>query len=1059
MKNILLLKKTLLFVLFFCSSVMTIKAQSSANVNDVMLQSFGWDVHTQPSIVAEGGLYNYLNNRAAGYAAAGFNLIWLPPPSKSTGGVGYIPTELFNFTQTSYGSEAQLRTLLTTLNTSSPKIHPMADIVVNHRGGSTNWTDFTNPTWDCSSITNNDEANFVTITGVRPCGTADTGEDFNGARDLDHTNIQVQTGVKEYLTRLKALGFDSWRWDVAKGFSASYFGDYISSSAPYASVGEYWDGNINNLKTWIDGAGKKSAAFDFALYYNTLQPAFNNGNYSVLAGNPGLAGQFGYADKSVTFVDNHDTFVKAGSFTSNDNIMKAYAYILTHPGIPCVFFPHYHGGTYKKDGVTVVYTANETAINSILAVRKANGINAYSSVVVSNSSTFYSATIDNKVTVKIGPGLWNPGTGWVLKASGTDYAIWDKGNVVDVPSLTISQPGGTFTTGTTVNVVLTANNATSTIYYTTDGTVPTTTSASAIGTKTLAITANTTLKAFVKNTANVSSSVYTETYTFGTPPTFTVYFKKPTNWNAAVKVYYWTPTGTAPVITWPGVAMTQDCGDWYKYTFPSTVSATNLLFNDGTLKTADLTATAGIKYYDNAWLSAEPVDRCPIIAPDFTISQAGGTFTTGSTITTVLTANVNTSTIYYTVDGTTPSTTSPSAVGTKTITITANTTLKAFVKNTTGISSAVKTEVYNFTTPTTFTVYFKKPTNWNAAVKVYYWAPTGTAPVVAWPGVAMTQDCGDWYKYTFPSTVSATNLIFNDGTLKTADLTATAGIKYYDNAWLATEPTNRCPIIAPDLTIVSAGGTFTAGTTVNVVLTANVNTSTIYYTLDGTTPTTSSPSAVGAKTLSITANTTVKALVINTVGTSSAVKTEVYTFVTVPTLTVYFKPPTTWTGVPKVHYWNAVPAGSVANTTWPGIAMVADVNGFYKYTITGPTSINLIFNNGSSGTANQTADLLNKTNGYSYTWGASTAKLSLAKETLTETTSISIFPNPVSSQLQVSSSSAVLDYQILSINGIMIQAGKAVNNTIDMSNLNNGLYFIQIRFENGQEYKQKIIKK
>jgi glycosidase len=213
---------------------MFVNAKSAANVNDIMLQAFGWDVHTKTSVSSEGGLYNYLKNRTPGYAAAGFNVIWLPPPSKSTGGVGYISTELFNFSQTSYGSEAQLRALLTAFNTSNPRIHPMADIVVNHRGGTTNWTDFTNPTWDCSSITSNDEANFGTISGVRPCGTPDTGEDFNGGRDLDHTNIQVQNGVREYLTRLKALGFDSWRWDVAKGFSASYFGDYINSSDGYS---------------------------------------------------------------------------------------------------------------------------------------------------------------------------------------------------------------------------------------------------------------------------------------------------------------------------------------------------------------------------------------------------------------------------------------------------------------------------------------------------------------------------------------------------------------------------------------------------------------------------------------------------------------------------------------------------------------------------------------------------------------------------------------------------------------------------------------------------------
>ena len=780
------IKKSVLFVIFFFTLLsLKMNAQSAANVNDIMLQAFGWDVHTQVTVSSEGGLYNFLKNRTSGYAASGFNVIWLPPPSKSTGGVGYIPTELFNFSQTVYGSETQLKALLTAMNTSSPRIHPMADIVVNHRAGTTNWTDFTNPAWDCSSITSTDEANFGTISGVRPCGTPDTGEDFNGGRDLDHNNLQVQNGVKEYLTRLKALGFDSWRWDVAKGFAARYFGDYINASTPYASVGEYWDGNSATLKSWIDGTGGKSAAFDFALYYNALQPAINNGNYGALAGYPGLAGQFGYADKAVTFIDNHDTFVKPGSFATSDNIMKGYAYILTHPGIPCVFFPHYYGGTYQKDGVTVVYTANKTAIDNLMSIRKANGINAYSSVVVTNTIGFYSATIDNKVVVKIGPGLWNPGTGWTLKTSGTDYAVWDK-TIVDAPSLTVAPVGGAFFTGSTVNAVLTANNPTSTIYYT--------------------------------------------------------------------------------------------------------------------------------------------------------------------------------------LNGSTPTTTSPSAIGSKSLSITGTTTLKAFVRNTNGISSAIRTEVYSFSTPTTFTVYFKKPSNWSSAVKIFYWGVTGTAPAQTWPGVAMTLDCGSWYKFTFPSTVSASNIIFNDGTLQTADLSATAGNRYYDNGWLTNAPTNRCQT----------------------------------------------------------------------------------------SVTVYFKPPTAWgTVIPRIHYWNALPTGSVANTTWPGIRMVADVNGFYKYTIVGPTSVNIIFNNGKSGTGNQTPDLLNKTDGYSYTWGAA-ARMSSDDN---PKTNLVVYPNPVSDILQMSSESTIDTYKIMNIQGAVLKEGKPIENTIDVSNLSSGLYFLQVKFGNGYEQIQRIVKK
>ncbi len=581
--------KNLLLVMFFsiCTFTVKVNAQSVANINDIMFQTFGWDVHLQKNVSAEGGLYNFINNRANKYAQEGFNVLWLPPPSKSTGGVGYIPTELFNFSQTSYGSEAQLRAMLSTLNTSSPKIHPMADIVVNHRGGTTNWTDFTNPTWDCKSITSNDESATASsgsptnFRGVRPCGNTDTGDNFDGGRDLDHTNIQVQNGVKEYLSRLKGLGFDSWRWDVAKGFSASYFGDYIEASTPYSSVGEFWDGNRNTLKNWVDGTRGKSAAFDFDLYYDLIE-AVNNGNYGRLAGGyPGLAGIFGYADKTVTFVDNHDTFVK-GSIITSDNIMKGYAYIMTHPGVPCVFFPHYYGGTYSKEAVTIVYTANETAINKLMAIRKATGINAYSNVVVSNAGNFYSAIIDNKVAVKIGPGNWNPGSGWILNTFGTDYAVWSKGAINFSPTVAITPEGANFIKGSSQLVTLTATDDKlgSTIYYTTDGSIPTV--SSLVYSTPINVSTNTTIKAIAVDSEGLFSGLASQN--FLTIGDITVKVKPPTSWAAPIRVHHFNalPSDNLVNSTWPGKTMTgPDADGYYSFTF-NNIASTNIIFTRGT---------------------------------------------------------------------------------------------------------------------------------------------------------------------------------------------------------------------------------------------------------------------------------------------------------------------------------------------------------------------------------------------------------------------------------------------------------------------------------------------
>jgi len=49
-----------------------------------------------------------------------------------------------------------------------------------------------------------------------------------------------------------------------------------------------------------------------------------------------------WPSRAVTFVDNHDT----GSTQQHwpfpaDRVGAGYAYILTHPGIPCIFWDHY----------------------------------------------------------------------------------------------------------------------------------------------------------------------------------------------------------------------------------------------------------------------------------------------------------------------------------------------------------------------------------------------------------------------------------------------------------------------------------------------------------------------------------------------------------------------------------------------------------------------------------------------------------------------------------------------------------------------------------------------
>jgi len=67
-------------------------------------------------------------------------------------------------------------------------------------------------------------------------------------------------------------------------------------------------------------------------------------------------------ERAVTFVDNHDFRGGDTSPIANDKLL-AYAFILTHPGYPCVFWPDYFeqglGRAGSPNGIAALVTAHE----------------------------------------------------------------------------------------------------------------------------------------------------------------------------------------------------------------------------------------------------------------------------------------------------------------------------------------------------------------------------------------------------------------------------------------------------------------------------------------------------------------------------------------------------------------------------------------------------------------------------------------------------------------------------------------------------------------------------
>jgi len=365
----------------------------------------------------------------------------------------------------------------------------------------------------------------------------------------------------------------------------------------------------------------------------------------------------------------------------------------------------------------------------------------------------------------------------------------------------------------------------------------------------------TSLWMFDSNPTNANLSIQSSDISTTNAP-LTVYFQKPAGW-ADAKIYFWsaTPAGSNPDANWPGVNMTlmQAGCDWYYYTFPAAVECTNLIFNCGnsSCQTANLSRCSDGYYISGTgWSDTPPSGFCGNPPPSVSVDPESP-FHSNDPFSVTINIYDNSDpdpVIYYTLDGTTPTTSSPNGLNGMTLSITENTTLSVMGQDADGAASGIQTHYYTVGIQPPFTVYFRKPAAWGTP-KIYYWNPTpsGSIAGVTWPGVNMTQNqpgC-DWYYFTFPTEVQCINLIFNNnGSPQTPDLNrCETGYYILENGWSNTPPSGFCSQNAPPtLTVLPESSSCSLPSELNISATDPDNDPvTIHYTQDGSEPNTSSP--------------------------------------------------------------------------------------------------------------------------------------------------------------------------------------------------------------------------
>jgi hypothetical protein len=527
--------------------------------------------------------------------------------------------------------------------------------------------------------------------------------------------------------------------------------------------------------------------------------------------------------------------IATASGYSNSSVgSAAYTINLAHAATP-TFSPS--AGTYNSAQTVTISTTTPSAT----IYYTTNGSTpTTSSTVYSGPITVSASETVQAISLAAGYTTSDPGT--------STYTI---STVAVTP--TFSPAAGTYTAAQTVTISTTTPSAT--IYYTTNGSTPTTSSAVYSGP--ITVSATETVEAIAAESGYTTSAVSSAAYTINLTQTATPNFSPaPGTYSSTQTVAIASVTPSAAIYyTTDGSTPTTSST---VYSGPITVSATETVQAIATA-TGLKTSATGIAAYTIAPSAAVP-----------TFSPAAGTYSSAQTVT--ISTTTPSATIYYTTNGSTPTTSS--AVYSGPFTVSSTETLKAIAVASGHLNSTAGTAVYSINYPPASAPTFSPGAGTYSTVQtvaissatpaaIIYYTTNGSTPTTSSPA------------YSVPITVSATETVKAISIATGYTLSAAVSAAYTINF-----PPAATPTFSPGT------GTYNAAQTVTI--SSATPGMTIYYTTNGSAPTTGS--AVYSGPITVSATETVEAIAVAQGRSSSAAASAAFTINITPAAPPTFNP-------------------------------------------------------------------------------------------------------------------------------------------------------------------------